>query len=88
MEHTANSRESTCGICEFGARMLSILEDHLEIRHMRKHRKFRKLSITVINVKKIVCFLSKDIIYVYKKQKSSCTECDLCLLPLMTTKLT
>ena len=33
MEHAANSRESTCGNCEFGARKLSILEDHLEIRH-------------------------------------------------------
>jgi hypothetical protein len=27
---------TTCGICEFEARKLSILDDHLEIRHMKK----------------------------------------------------
>ena len=37
MERTANSQESVyCGICELEARKLSILEVHLEIRHMSK----------------------------------------------------
>ena len=74
MEHTANSQDSTCGICESEARMLSILEDHLEIRHMSK----KALWWQEIQKTEHYCdkfgkkfFLSEDIIYVMKNTTSS-----------------
>jgi hypothetical protein len=59
---------TTCRICEFEARKLSILEDHLDIRHMKKKTlwgwKVRKLNITVINVKRNSrIFLSRDLVF-------------------------
>jgi hypothetical protein len=79
-----------CGICEFEARKLSILEGHLEIKNMKKKtlrgQDHQKTEHYCEKCEKKF-FLSKDIIYVYKKQNSSLTECDSSLLPLMTTKL-